>query len=637
MFNYTLYEKLWFSVGYNQIMVVPEQLQSQLDCLPTKPGCYIMKDADGKVIYVGKAVNLRNRVRSYFHTNLPDAKTRQLVRHIVDFEWIVVGSELEALILEMNLIKRYRPQYNIRMKDDKRYPYIKIHWNEPFPKVTVTRQIAEDGARYYGPYTSVWAVYQTLDVLRRIFPYLTCDRQITGHDTRACLYYDIKRCLAPCIGAVNQEQYRQMIDDLSKFLDGHAEPIVTRLQGEMSQAAEELRFEKAAAVRDQLRAIEQIVARQKVVFTTDYIDSDVIALARANGEACVQVFFIRSGKLIGREYFIMEGTEDTPDAGVLGEFLKQFYDETPTVPGQLLLPTEVEEAQIIREWLNTRRGEKVEIRVPRDGQQNELVKMAAENAAETLAALKARWENDTHRQEQALAELQTALGLPEPPNRIECYDISNTQGTMAVGSMVVFEQGAPKKAHYRRFNIRTVQGPDDFASMEEVLKRRFGRWKLFQDPETKHSKKPDPSFQRLPDLLIVDGGKGQLGRAVKVLEGYGLLGQIPVAGLAKQEEELFVPDRPVPILLPRSSQGLYLIQRVRDEAHRFAITAHRARRDKQGVASKLDSIPGIGPSRRRALLTHFGSIEDIRNSSLEDLQKAPGITLKLAQVIKEHL
>jgi excinuclease ABC subunit C len=618
-------------------MVVPEQLQSQLDCLPTKPGCYIMKDADGKVIYVGKAVNLRNRVRSYFHVNLPDAKTRQLVRHIVDFEWIVVGSDLEALILEMNLIKRYRPQYNIRMKDDKRYPYIKIHWNEPFPKVTVTRQIAEDGARYYGPYTSVWAVYQTLDVLRRIFPYLTCDRQITGHDTRACLYYDIKRCLAPCIGAVNQEQYRQMIDDLSKFLDGHAEPIVTRLQGEMSRAAEELRFEKAAAVRDQLRAIEQIVARQKVVFTTDYIDSDVIALARANGEACVQVFFIRSGKLIGREYFIMEGTEDTPDAGVLGEFLKQFYDETPTVPGQLLLPTEVEEAQIIREWLNTRRGEKVEIRVPRDGQQNELVKMAAENAAETLAALKARWENDTHRQEQALAELQTALSLREPPNRIECYDISNTQGTMAVGSMVVFEQGAPKKAHYRRFNIRTVQGPDDFASMEEVLKRRFGRWKLFQDPETKHSKKPDPSFQRLPDLLIVDGGKGQLGRAVKVLEGYGLLGQIPVAGLAKQEEELFVPDRPASILLPRSSQGLYLIQRVRDEAHRFAITAHRARRDKQGVASKLDSIPGIGPSRRRALLTHFGSIEDIRNASLEDLQKAPGITLKLAQVIKEHL
>ncbi len=618
-------------------MSLPEPLQSQLDSLPTKPGCYIMKDADGKVIYVGKAVNLRNRVRSYFHANLPDAKTRQLVRHIADIEWIVIGSELEALILEMNLIKRYRPQYNIRMKDDKRYPYIKISWNEPFPKVTVTRQIAEDGARYYGPYTSAWALYQTLDVLRRIFPYLTCDRQITGHDTRACLYYDIKRCLAPCIGAVNQEQYRQMIDDLSKFLDGHSEAIVSHLQGEMTQAAEELRFEKAAALRDQLRAVEQIVARQKVVFTADYIDSDVVAMARSNGEACVQVFFIRGGKLIGREYFIMEGTADTPDASVLAEFLKQFYDETPTIPGQLLLPTEIEEAQIIHEWLNKRRGEKVEIRVPRDGQQSELVKMAAENAAETMAALKARWENDTHRQEQALAELQSALGLPDPPNRIECYDISNTQGTMAVGSMVVFEQGAPKKAHYRRFNIRTVQGPDDFASMEEVLKRRFGRWKLFQDPETIHSTKPDPSFQRLPDLLIVDGGKGQLGRAVKVLEAYGLRSQIPVVGLAKQEEELFVPDKPASILLPRSSQGLFLIQRVRDEAHRFAITAHRARRDKQGVASKLDSIPGIGPSRRRARLTHFGSIEDIRNASLEELQKMPGITLKLAQAIKEHL
>lgn len=614
-----------------------KDLLSQLDCLPNKPGCYIMKDGEGKVIYVGKAVNLRNRVRSYFHANLPDNKTRQLVRHIVDFEWIVVGSELEALILEMNLIKRYRPQYNIRMKDDKRYPYIKIHWNEAFPKVTVTRQIAEDGARYYGPYTSVWAVYQTLDVLRRIFPYLTCDRQITGHDTRACLYYDIKRCLAPCIGAVNQEQYRQMIDDLSKFLEGHSEAIVTHLQEEMARASEEMRYEKAATIRDQLRAIEQIVARQKVVFAADYIDSDVVAMARSNGEACVEVFFIRGGKLIGREYFVMEGASDTPDASVLAEFLKQFYDETPKVPGQLLLPTEVEEAHIIREWLNTRRGEKVEIRVPREGQQRELVKMAAENAAETLAALKARWDNDTHRQELALNELQTSLGLAEPPNRIECYDISNTQGTNAVGSMVVFEQGAPKKAHYRRFNIRTVQGPDDFASMEEVLKRRFGRWKLSQDPESVVGKKPDPSFQRLPDLLIVDGGKGQLGRAVKVLDDYGLRGQIPVAGLAKQEEELFVPERPASILLPRSSQGLYLIQRIRDEAHRFAITAHRARRDKQGVASKLDSIPGIGPNRRRALLTHFGSIEDIRNASLEELQQTPGITLKLAQTIKENL
>jgi excinuclease ABC subunit C len=626
-------------------MELSAHLQSLLDSLPTKPGCYLMKNAEGGIIYVGKAVNLRNRVRSYFHSNLPDQKTRQLVRRIADIEWIVVGSELEALILEMNLIKRHRPQYNIRMKDDKRYPYIKVHWGDAFPKVTVTRQIAEDGgagensARYYGPYTAAWAVYQTLDVLRRVFPFLTCDREITGKDSRACLYYDIKRCLGPCIGAANRDQYRLMIDDLCKFLEGRSDPVLDHIQQKMTQAAENLEFERAAALRDQLRALQQIIARQKVVFSPDYIDSDVVAVARSNGDACVQVFFIRGGKLIGREYFVMEGADETPDSAVLAEFLKQFYDETPSVPGQLLLPTEVEEMQVIREWLNTRRGgqEKVEIRVPREGQQSDLVQMAAENAAETLAALKARWANDTHRQEQSLQDLQEALALPAPPNRIECYDISNTQGVLAVGSMVVFEQGAPKKAHYRRFNIRTVQGPNDFESMEEMLRRRFGRWKLQQNSETMTSKRPDPSFQRLPDLLIVDGGKGQLSRAVKVLGEYGLTEAVPVVGLAKQNEELFLPQRVESILLPRTSQGLYLVQRVRDEAHRFAITAHRARRDKQGVASKLDAIPGIGPKRRRALLAHFGDIEAIRTATLEALTAVDGITTRIAEQIKAAL
>ena len=624
-------------------MELSPQLQGTLDTLPNRPGCYIMKDSDGKVIYVGKAINLRNRVRSYFHSGPHDPKTSQLVRHISEVEWIVVGSELEALILEMNLIKRYRPQYNVRMKDDKRYPYIKIHWGLPFPKVTVTRQISEDGSRYFGPYTSVWAVHQTLDVLRRIFPYLTCDREITGKDERACLYYDIKLCTGPCIGAVSGGEYRQMIDDLSKFLEGHSEAIVERLQNEMALASEALRFERAAAIRDQLRAIEQIVTRQKVVFPADYVDSDVIAMARANGEACLQVFFIRGGKLIGREYFIMEGAEETPTPAVLAEFLKQFYDETPTVPGQLLLPEEIAEASIIREWLRTRRGgQKVEIHVPREGQQGELVQMAAENAAETLAALKAQWEADTHRQEQGLADLQAALDLPEPPNRIECYDISNTQGTAAVGSMVVFEQGVPKKAFYRRFNIRTVEGPDDFASMEEVLNRRFNRWKAAQETQTESSpntpgKKIDQAFSILPDLLLVDGGKGQLSRAVAVVERFGLSDMLQVASLAKQHEEIFVPGRSESILLPRQSQGLYLVQRVRDEAHRYAITSHRTRRDKAGVASQLDSIPGIGPARRKALLVHFGSIQDIRKANLEELLKVPGITIKLAETIKEFL
>jgi excinuclease ABC subunit C len=588
---------------------------------------------------VGKAVNLRNRLRSYFHNSAQqDQKTRRLVRRIANIEWIIVGSELEALILEMNLIKRYRPQYNVRMKDDKRYPYIKVHWAEPFPKVTVTRLVAQDGSRYYGPYTSVWAVHQTLDVLRRVFPYLTCDREITGQDERACLYYDIKLCQAPCIGAATQAVYRQMIDDLCQFLEGRTEGIVSRLKLEMDSAAESLRFERAAALRDKINAIERIVERQKVVFTTDYADSDVIAMARSNGDACVQVFFIRSGKLIGRDYFLMEGAEDSPDADVITGFLKQFYDQAANVPSQLILPQEIEESKIIQRWLNSRRpGEKVEIQVPSQGQQAELLQMAAENAAETLAALKSQWEADTNRQTQALVELQENLSLPQPPNRIECYDISNTQGTAAVGSMVVFEQGVSKKNLYRRFNIRSVVGPDDFASMEEVLTRRFNRWQSAQEQAGLPGSKPDPAFALLPDLLLIDGGKGQLARAVAVLEKFSLSQRVPVASLAKQQEEIFLPSHSRSILLPRHSQGLYLVQRIRDEAHRFAITSHRSRRDKQGVVSRLDSIPGIGPARRKSLLTRFGSIDGIREASLEELQSLAGINAELAQAIKAHL
>jgi len=619
-------------------MEISPQIQVILDTAPTKSGCYIMKDADGKVIYIGKAVNLRNRLRSYFHASAQlHVRTRQMVRRIEAIEWIVVGSELEALILEMNLIKKHRPHYNVRLKDDKRYPYIKVHWADPFPKVTVTRQMVADGSRYFGPYTSVWAVHQTLDVLRRIFPYLTCDRTITGEDERACLYYDIKLCTAPCIGAVSQAGYRQVIDDLCQFLEGRTEPIVSRLQSEMQQAAETLRFERAAALRDQLQAIEKVVERQKIV-STEYVDSDVIAMARSNGEACVQVFFIRSGKLIGREYFLLEGAEDTPDANVMAEFVKQFYDQTPSVPSQVLLPHEVEEMQIIKQWLGTRRsGQKVEILIPREGLQQELIRMAAENAAETLSALQAQWQADRHRQEEALAALQAALKLSVPPNRIECYDISNTQGTSAVGSMVVFEQGIPRKNHYRHFNIRTVTGPDDFASMEEVLVRRFNRWQAALEAGEVPGKKPDQAFAILPDLLLVDGGKGQLSRAVAVLERFNLRPQIYVASIAKQNEELFIPDRPDSIFLPRQSPALFLIQRVRDEAHRFAITSHRKQRTRAGLASQLDSIPGIGPARRKSLLTHFGSIENIKQASIEDLTTLPGITEQVAQAIKSQL
>ena len=624
-------------------MQISEHLLGILATLPAKPGCYLMKNAEGKIIYVGKAISLKNRVRSYFHADSGhDNKTRRLVREIVDLEWIVVGSELEALILEMNLIKRHRPKYNVRLKDDKRYPYIKVHLQDAFPKVTVTRQMFEDGARYFGPYTSAWALYQTLDVLRKVFPYLTCDREITGQDKRACLYFDIKLCIGPCIGAVDQAAYRQMISDLMEFLSGHSEPIMDRVQVEMEKAAEELRFEKAASLRDQLKAMHSIVERQKVVFASDYKDSDVIAMARADGEACVQIFFVRGGKLIGREYFVLEGTEDVVDSEVLAEFIKQFYTEAASMPQQVLLPQEIEEARIIQEWMRSRRGGgKVEIHVPREGQPHELVQMAAENAAETLSALRAQWQADSHKQEMALAELQSAFNLPEPPNRMECYDVSHTQGVATVGAMVVFEQGVPAKRLYRKFNIdsTSIGNPDDFASMEEMLTRRFKRWAALQPGEatalSAPGAKPDEAFSILPDLIVVDGGKGQLGRVVNVLENFGLTGRVPVVGLAKREEEIFFPHQPEPLLLPRHSQGLYLLQRIRDESHRFGITAHRKRRSKQGMASILDSIPGVGPVRRKALLRHFGSVDKIKDASLEALVEV--LPRDVAESVRAHL
>ncbi|HMR98200.1 MAG TPA: excinuclease ABC subunit UvrC [Anaerolineales bacterium] len=619
-------------------MNISEKLRGILDTLPAKPGCYLMKNADGTIIYVGKAINLKNRARSYFHADAGhDAKTRRLVRDIADIEWIVVGSELEALILEMNLIKKHRPRYNIRLKDDKRYPYIKVHWAEPYPKVTVTRQMIDDGSRYFGPYTSAWAVYQTLDTLRKIFPYLTCDREITGQDKRACLYYDIKLCIAPCIGAASQASYRQMISDLMDFLSGHSEGIVARLQAEMEKAAAEMRYEKAAAVRDQLKAIQSIIERQKIVFATDYKDSDVLAMARSDGEACVQVFFIRSGKLIGREYFILEGTEDSADAQIMEQFVTQFYTEAANIPQQVMLPQEIEEAKIIGEWLRSKRGgAKVEFIVPKEGQSGELVKMAAENATDTLTALRAQWQADAHKQEQALAELQQALRLKEPPNRIECYDISNTQGTAIVGAMVVFTQGVPDKKLYRKFNIESVVGaPDDFASMEEMLTRRFRRWQSARETAEQVGAKKDASFSLLPDLVIIDGGKGQLGRAVEVLEKYELTEKIPIVGLAKQQEEIFFPHKSDSMMLPRHSQALYLVQRIRDEAHRYGITAHRKKRQKLGMASILDSIPGIGPTRRKSLLKHFGSVDKIRAASLEELRSI--VPESAAQSVKAHL
>ena len=619
-------------------MDVPSLLSPILEGIPSKPGCYLMKDAEGRVIYVGKAVQLRARVRSYFHVSAGHSpKTEEMVKHVADVEWIIVGSELEALILEMNLIKRHRPKYNIRLKDDKRYPYVKVHWSDPFPKVTVTRRMVDDGGRYYGPYTSAWAVHQTLDVLRKIFPYLTCDRVITGQDPRACLYYDIKLCLAPCIGAIDQAGYRAMIADLCAFLEGKTDDVIAHLHGEMERASAALAYERAAALRDQLWAIEKVVEGQKVV-SQDRVDSDVIAFARDQGDACVQVFFIRGGKLVGREYFVLEGAQQADDREVVGAFLTQFYTEAAYVPERLVLPTDIEEARIVEAWLRGRRGgAKVEISVPASGPQRELVELAAENAAETLAGLRAQWEADRTKHVQALAELQQALGLASPPNRIEAYDISNLQGTSAAGSMVIFEQGAPNRRLYRRFNIKTVQGQDDFASMEEVLRRRFHRWSVVREESEKPGGKLDPSFGRLPDLLIVDGGKGQLGRAQEVVRQAGLQGAFPLIGLAKAHEEIYRPGEPTPIILPRGSHGLHLMQRIRDEAHRVALSQHQTQRTRSGLASQLEAIPGIGPSRRRALLLAFGDVERIRTAPVEELMDVPGISRQIALRVKSGL
>ncbi len=613
-------------------MSAPEKLQKILDNLPTKPGVYLMKNGRGKVIYVGKAVNLRNRVRSYFYKSVSHPKVIRLVANIEDIEFIVTDSELEALILEMNLIKRHRPKYNVRFKDDKRYPYIKVHWANDFPKVTVTRRMnLKDGARYFGPYTSAWAGHQTLDLLRKSFPYLTCNREISGVDERACLYYDIKLCGGPCIGAVDRDDYRATIQRLIDFLNGRSEQVISQLQSKMMSAADVLDFETAAQIRDQLAAIERVGEKQKVVSLTQ-TDQDVIAFAQQNNDTCAQVFFIRGGKLIGQEHFVLDGTEDEDCQTIMAGFVKQFYDEAAFVPPEVLLPEMVEEAKVIERWLAEKRGKKVALKVPRRGKKRELIQMAAENAAETLSMLRAQWESDRSRHVEALAQLQKSLELPQPPSRSECYDISTTQGTATVGSMVVFVQGAPRKSDYRRFNIRDLDYPNDVASMHQVLTRRFARWQ-----ETQKENKVSTAWSILPDLLIVDGGKGQVGAAVEVLESFGLLDRVPLAGLAKQREELFLPGRPQSILLPRRSQALYLVQRVRDEAHRFAITHHRQRRDKAGIASVLDSVPGIGPKRRQALLSAFGSIKKIRQASVDEIAAVPGIPRQVAKVVKDQL
>ncbi|HOT92129.1 MAG TPA: excinuclease ABC subunit UvrC [Anaerolineae bacterium] len=612
-----------------------EKIEQKLATLPASPGVYLMHNIRDQVIYVGKAINLANRVRSYFHASAQeDAKTRRLVAEIADIEWIVTESEVEALILEANLIKKYRPHFNVRLKDDKRYPYLKVT-DEDFPKVLITRNMRRGDGRYFGPYTSTSALRETLDLLRRLFPYRTCDREITGADRRACLYYDLKLCTAPCIGAVDREQYRAMIAQLVQFMGGETEEIMEGLKRQIQEAALALQFERAAQLRDRYQALQQVMERQRIV-TTAAVNQDVIALARDDSNVCVEVFFVRNGKLLGREFFMMEGGNEEDEQAIVAAFLQQFYTEAAMVPPEILLPSQVAEAAVLEAWLRSKRGDVVYLNVPHEaGPERDLLDLAATNAAETLRALKAQWELDRHRSEQALTDLQTALGLTTPPVRMECYDISTTQGVEVVGSMVVFEHGVAKKSDYRRFKINTVEGQDDFASMREVLTRRFDRWRRMESGELK-GVRGSQAWAKLPDLLIVDGGKGQLGVAVEVLRAFDLQDRVPVVGLAKREEEIFKPGRSTSIRFDPAAPAILLLRRIRDEAHRFAITYHRQRRAKRGLASQIDEIPGIGPVKRRALLKHFGSLDAIQKAGVEELMAVPGISQVLATQIREH-
>ena len=648
-------------------MSIPEHLEAAVRTLPTLPGCYLYYDKKGEVIYVGKAVNLRNRVRSYFNpaTWAQYPKTARLVQEIARLEFVVRANELEALIQEAELIKQYKPRFNIRLKDDKRYPYLKVTWQDDFPTVVVTRRMDRDGARYYGPYSNAKAVYATRDALRRMFPFLNCDRVITGQDKRACMYYDIKLCSGPCIGAIQRAEYRANIQRLCDFLEGKTEQVMNDVRVRMDTAAEHMQFERAAEYRDQLRALEHVVEKQRVVSSAG-ADQDVIAFARDEGDTCVEVLFIRAGKLLGQEYFVLDGAQGENDQEILDAFMKQFYEEAAYVPPEVVLPAQIEEANIIQNWLKQKRGSNVQLRVARpngdasegSGSNNdqELVALATQNAKETLSSLKAQWQEDTLKQEGVLKELQEQLDLPRLPTRIECYDISNTQGTAMIGAMVVFVHGVAKKSEYRRFNIRGIEGPNDFESMRQTLTRRFQRWKDTQNisktddggPQTAVSRpsssvsssiskeaEAEEKWGVLPDLIIIDGGKGQLGVATEVLKAFDLAHVVPVVSLAKRDEEVFVPGKATSILLPRNAQSFYLIQRVRDEAHRYGITSHRRQREKIGMASQLDAIPGVGPTRRRKLLIQFGSVEGIRNASVDAL--ATVVPKDVANTIKDVL
>ncbi len=610
------------------------QLEEKLKYLPAKPGVYLYRDGNGKILYVGKAVSLKSRVRSYFQpgAQLPP-KTRVLMDRVADLDYIVTDSEVEALILEQNLIKEHRPRYNVLLKDDKSYPYLKVTLGDDYPRVMITRRHVKDGSRYFGPYTRVGAVNETLRLLKKLFPFRSCRKKEPERRERPCLNHHIQRCLGPCCGLVDREKYRAMIREVCLFLEGRQEDLVRQLAARMEEAAEKLDFEQAARLRDQIRAVGEVVEKQKII-SGGFEDQDVAALAETFDEACVMLFLIRGGKLIGREHFMLKGTEGLSRSEIVTAFVKQYYNDAGFIPGEILISEDTgEEKPVIEAWLSGKRGAKVVLKTPRRGEKKKLVEMAARNALLALEQVRSEQAAEHDEIAGALADLARGLGLEQPPRRLECYDISNTQGVDSVASMVVFEEGRPASDQYRRFKIRTVEGPDDFASLQEVLRRRFTRAVEEQELlKTGRLSGKAARFHLLPDLVIIDGGKGQLSAARHVMREMGF-DRIPTFGLAKEEEQLFAEGRPDPIILPAGSRALHLLQRLRDEAHRFALSYHRKLRGKAGLKSLLEEVEGIGEVRRRELLKAFGSLAEIKKASLEELAAVKGMNKKAARAV----
>ena len=603
----------------------------KLKRLPHRPGVYIFRDDGGRVIYVGKAISLKNRVRSYFRASSSlSPKVRSMTEKAADLEYIVTDSEVEALILECNLIKEHRPRYNVVLKDDKTYPYIKVTMGEDFPRVHITRRVQKDGSLYYGPYTQVGAVHETIDLIRRLFPFRSCKDRVLKEKSRPCLNHHIKRCLGPCCGLVGREEYRTMIREVCLFLEGRQEEVVKRLTSRMEEASEKMEYERAAALRDQVRAVQKVLEKQKIV-SGHREDQDVVAVATGDSEAVVMVFFIRGGKLLGRENFVLGDLQGFEREEIITSFVKQYYSSADFVPGEILLQEmQAGEAEVLSRWLTGKKGSRVSLTVPRRGDKKKLLEMVERNASLALEEILLARASARDPSRDA-GELAQRLGMSSC-GRIECYDISNIQGAEAVGSMVVFEDGKPALDQYRRFKIKTVTGPDDFASMREVIGRRLERCRAERELigngrlSTRQAK-----FHVLPDLIIIDGGKGQLSAAVEAMSGAGF--NIPVFALAKEEELLFSPGMESPVFIPRDSGPLYLLQRLRDEAHRFAVSYHRKLRIRRNLKSLLDEIEGIGGVRKKALLKAYPTIDHIAAATPEELAALPGMNRPAAEAV----